>query len=260
MHPRHAALAAATLLTVLAPPATAPPATAAPASPGASSVATTSDRHPVARVRVIGHSVNGRPIRALRIGDPEARRTVVAMAAMHGDELAARRILGTLRKRDRIRGVDLWIVPTVNPDGARRHHRKNARGVDLNRNYPVRWKRLRGPYDSGPRPRSEPETRAMMRFLRRTDPRYVVSFHQPLHGVDTSNPKSPTLARRLARNLRLPSKAFTCGGRCHGTMTQWFNKRRSGAAITVELGPSPSRRYLSTVAPRGLLRSVRPRR
>lgn len=251
MHLRHAALAATTLATVLSP---------AVAADRAPSSAPAPQRNPAAVVRVIGHSVNGRPIRATRIGDPDARRTVVAMAAMHGDELAARRILGTLRERDRIRGVNLWIVPTVNPDGARRHHRKNARGVDLNRNYPVRWKRLHGAYDSGPRPRSEPETRTMMRFLRRVDPRYVVSFHQPLYGVDTSNPKAPGLARRLARNLRLPSKTFTCGGRCHGTMTQWFNRRRPGAAITVELGPSPSRRYLSTVAPRGLLRAVRPRR
>lgn len=252
MQRRHAGLVAATMLVALNPPAA--------ATPDRPVTATVAAAGPSATVRVIGHSVRGRPIRALRIGDPHARRTVVVLAAMHGDELAARRILGTLRKRDRIRRLDLWVVPTVNPDGARRHHRKNARGVDLNRNYPVRWKRLRGPYDSGPRPRSEPETRTIMRFLRRTHPRYVVSFHQPLHGVDSSRPKTRPLARRLARHLNLPRKSFRCGGHCHGTMTQWFNKRRPGAAVTVELGPSPSRRYLTKVAPRGLLRAVRPRR
>lgn len=217
--------------------------------------------HPaVVKVKIIGKSVRGRPVRAWQLGDPNARRTVVAMAAMHGDELAPRRILWTLRNGPKVRGINLWVVPVVNPDGARRHHRKNAHGVDLNRNYPVRWKELDGPYESGPHPKSEPETRILMRFLKRKDPRYVVSFHQPLHGVDSSGPKTNKLARRLARYLHLPRKSFSCGGHCHGTMTQWFNKRRPGAAITVELGRSPSKRYLTKVAPRGLLRAVGGRR
>ena len=42
--------------------------------------------------------------------------------------------------------------------------------------------------------------------------------------------------RRLAKNLELPKKPLTCGGACHGTMTQWFNKNHKGAAITVEYG------------------------
>lgn len=212
-----------------------------------------------AKATVIGRSVRGRPIRAWRIGNRKARRKVVVLAAMHGNELAPRRVLRSLRQR-RIRRVDMWIVPTVNPDGARRHRRKNAHGVDLNRNFPVRWKDLDGHYESGPRPRSERETRVLMRFLRRVDPRYVVSFHQPLHGVDISTPKSRKLASRLARHMKLPKKAFTCSGGCHGTMTQWFNKRRRGIAVTVELGSSPSKRYLTQVAPRGLLRAVRPKR
>lgn len=211
------------------------------------------------RAKIIGESVRDRPIRAWRIGNPKARRKVVVLAAMHGDELAPRRVLRSLRRRPHIGRVDMWVVPTANPDGAHRHRRKNARGVDLNRNYPVRWKDLDGAYESGPRPRSEPETRALMRFLRRVDPRYVVSFHQPLHGVDVSAPKSAAFGRRLARRLHLPTKSFRCGGHCHGTMTQWFNRRRRGVAITVELGRSPSKRYLTRVAPRGLLRAVRPR-
>ena len=214
---------------------------------------------PRAQAKVIGKSVQGRPIRAWRIGNPKANRKVVVMAAMHGDELAPRRILHRLRKRRHIGRIDMWVVPTVNPDGARRHRRKNSHGVDLNRNFPVRWKDLDGRYESGPRPRSERETRVLMRFLRRVDPRYVVSFHQPLHGVDVSTPQSAKLARKLARHLRLPKKSFTCGGGCHGTMTQWFNRRLGSAAVTVELGRSPSKRYLTRIAPRGLLRAVRPR-
>ena len=246
------------------------PGTTANAEPAASaaSVASTTESSAAAsspaasskRVRVIGKSQRGRPIRAWRIGSRKAKRKVVVLAAMHGNELAPRRILHSLRKRRNIRRVDMWIVPTVNPDGARRHRRKNARGVDLNRNFPVRWKDLDGKYESGVRPRSERETRVLMRFLRRVNPRYVVSFHQPLYGVDVSTRKSRRLARRLSRQLNLPKKRFTCSGGCNGTMTQWFNKRRRGIAVTVELGRSPSKRYLTRVAPRGLLRAVRPKR
>jgi protein MpaA len=85
---------------------------------------------------------------------------------------------------------------------------------------------------------------------------YVISFHQPLHGIDVRGAKKPRWTRHLAENLRLPTHRVDCGGACHGTMTQWFNARHDGFAITVELGYTPSARYLTKVAPRGLLRSV----
>ena len=44
----------------------------------------------------------------------------------------------------------------------------------------------------------------MMRFLRDVSPDYVLSFHQPLHGVDTDN-KRPGFSRRVARTLHLPA-------------------------------------------------------
>jgi hypothetical protein len=36
-------------------------------------------------------------------------------------------------------GTQLWVIPTVDPDGQRARTRKNAHGVDLNRNFPYRW-------------------------------------------------------------------------------------------------------------------------
>jgi len=214
------------------------------------------DRPAVIAARVIGHSVNDRDIYAFHTGDPRADTTAVVVATMHGNEPAPQRTLRTLLDGNPIAGVDLWLVPTYNPDGAADADRQNARGVDLNRNYPRRWKPLTGDYYSGPRPRSEPETRTMMRFLDRVDPDYVISFHQPLHGIDVRGAKEPRWVRRLAENLHLPTHQIDCGGACHGTMTQWFNARHDGFAITVEMGSSPSLRYLTKVAPRGVLRSI----
>ncbi len=144
-------------------------------------------------------------------------------------------------------------MPVYNPDGFGANSRRNAHGVDLNRNYPYHWADLDGNYESGPRPASEPETKAMMRFLRDVRPDYVLSFHQPLHGVDTDN-KRPGFSRHVARTLRLPATTLDCGGVCHGTMTGWFNHHFKGFALTVEYGAHPPRRLMQVTAPRQVLR------
>ena len=99
----------------------------------------------------------------------------------------------------------LWVIPVVNPDGLARHineseliGRKNGRdndgngrlsnkeGVDLNRNYPFGWGSLNGKgsrssathaWYRGPSPGSEPETQAMMRFIKSEQPLASISYH-----------------------------------------------------------------------------------
>ncbi len=205
--------------------------------------------------RQIGTSVQGRPIMAIRVGNPNARVKAVVLGSIHGNERAGIKVARAIRDARRVRGVDLWLIPTVNPDGVARNRRQNARGVDLNRNWAHRWKPLTGPHYSGPRPFSEPETRALRDFFLTIKPRFVVSFHQPLYGVGKGG-KNPALLRRLATELRLPTKSFRCSGACHGTMTQWFNDRLSGTAVTVEFGRHPSRHYLHNRARRGTVRAV----
>ncbi len=206
--------------------------------------------------RIIGHSVNGHPMRAYELGDPTAAVTVVALGAMHGNETGGKVVLSDLRDGSPISGVHLWVIPRDNPDGVLRHQRHNARGVDLNRNFPTHWKPLTGYYYSGPKPSSEPETRALMRFLNDVDPNYVVTFHSPLYGVDVYGAKDRPFARRLAKKMRLPIKEFDCSGVCHGTLTQWFNARHAGACVTVEFRASPSSRYLHVRAPKGLVSAI----
>jgi protein MpaA len=198
--------------------------------------------------RVIGHSVQGREIVAWRLGEP-GTRTYVLVSTMHGDEGATRFILQALRDGPAFDGINVWVLPTYNPDGLAARTRRNAHGVDLNRNFPYRWRDLDGNYESGPRPGSEPETRAVMAWLREVNPRRVLSFHQPLLGVDTDT-KDPRFARRVARALRLPTRTLDCGSVCHGTMTMWFNHRFRGSALTVEYGARPPRRRMRVEAPR----------
>lgn len=234
------------------------PAVAAAADDGSGT-----DDAPVVHKLRIGTSVKGRAVMAYRVGDPDAKVKAVVLGSIHGNEQAGMRVVGAIRAADikkngdrgRIRGVDLWVVPTINPDGVARNTRQNARRVDLNRNWGVKWAPLGAPYFSGKKAWSEPETRAFRDFLKKIDPRFVVSFHQPLHGVGRAGER-PAFVKRLARGLKLPRKAFNCTGVCHGTMTEWFNKRHDGTAVTVEFGAHPRRPYLRHRAMRGTIEAV----
>ena len=206
--------------------------------------------------RILGYSVRDGPIRAYELGQRSAPTTVVAIAAMHGNETEGTTVLRTLIEGAPIKGVRLWVIPRHNPDGVVRDQRHNARGVDLNRNFPTNWAPLTGWYYSGPKPASEPETRILMRFLDRIDPDHVVTMHSPLYGIDVYGAKDRPFARRLSEELALPRKEFNCTGECHGTLTQWFNRNHAGACVTVEFGESPTWRYLHVRAPRGLVRAI----
>lgn len=252
------AMLSATLLGAIVPAAYAVDArSSTPSLPLVHSGGDAAVRRPaVLSAHVIGHSVKGHAIRAFELGDRSADVTVVAIAAMHGNETGGLVVLDNLRDGSRVHGVHLWVIPRDNPDGVLRDNRHNAHGVDLNRNFPTKWASERGYYYSGPNPSSEPETRSLQRFLHHVDPDYVVTFHSPLHGVDAYQSKDRPFAHRLARGLLLPLKSFDCSGGCHGTLTQWFNTRHQGACVTVELGAEPRGHYLNVRAPRGLLRAV----
>lgn len=206
---------------------------------------------PVTERVVIGLSSQGREIVAYHrytaglIGS----HPFLVIGQMHGDEETGKSVAKALRARTLPVGMDLWIIPTINPDGDRRDTRYNARAVDLNRNFPTSWiKQGKGTrYYSGPRAASEPETKAVRDFLLVVQPWRTVSIHNPLNGVDSSNPKDPALARDLARWSGYPTKSFTCTTGCHGTMTQFINAETPGAAVTFEFGSSTTTAQLNRV-------------
>src|SRR4029453_11598058 len=130
-----------------------------------------------AAVHLVGHSVQGRRIIAYELGDPTAARSVLVVGCIHGNECAGIAVVDRLRRLGPLEGVDLWLVPDANPDGRAAGTRGNARGVDLNRNFPHRWRPLRGVYDSGAEPGSERETGTAMELMLRLRPKVTIWFH-----------------------------------------------------------------------------------
>ena len=63
----------------------------------------------------------------------------------------------------------------------------------------------------------------------------MLSFHQPLHGVDVAVER-PTFARRVARLLGLPTTHAQLRRRLPRHHDRWFNHRFPGFALTVEYG------------------------
>lgn len=136
-----------------------------------------------ARVMVVGRSHEGAPLIRVEIGAPDAPRGSLLLAGTHAMEWigveAALAILDAVASAPS--GRRLVAFPLVNPDGYRRAERDlragrrlrfvraNARGVDLNRNWPTHWKTTRliprlfpvlG--GAGRAPGSEPEVRVIL--------------------------------------------------------------------------------------------------
>jgi len=189
----------------------------------------------------IGKSVKGRTIWAIHRTRPGATKRVVVVGQVHGDERAGIRVTRRLKQAELPENLDLWIIPTANPDGLAAGTRTNARGVDLNRNFPYRWRRINvgRPTYSGPSAASEPETKALRAFITRIEPRITITFHQPLFGVG-KNDKRPEVHTAISKGIRLPVKEYACSSVCYGSFTSWHNRRREGVAVTVEFARTAS--------------------
>jgi protein MpaA len=163
------------------------------------------------RSEIFGRSVQGRPIWAHVLG--EGPEVTLIFAAVHGNETATPYQVQQLRvhlKRHPylLKNRRVVLVPVLNPDGLKRRSRVNARGVDINRNYPGTWRRAkRGErFRPGAAPASEPEAQAMIRLTNKYQPHKIVSIHQPLHCIAYSGERSRGLAMAMAKENGYPVK------------------------------------------------------
>ena len=197
---------------------------------------------------VIGHSAEGREIRATRVGEPDAAVNVLVVGDVHGNEPAGEAIVARLRRAQVPDGVALWLVRTGNPDGRAANTRQNAHGVDLNRNFPWRWRPgARGTFYPGPRAGSEPETQSLMRLVRRVRPQLSIYYHQMLGITVRARGADPSVMADYARRTGLPLRSLP---NYRGTAVGWQNRLiPAGSAFVVELhaGPAPAERHADAV-------------
>ncbi len=159
-----------------------------------------------------GQSRLGIPLEVWR---PSGRCTLLIHAGIHGEEPETTFALSRALRLQSEPSPSCAVVLAANPDGLIRGTRGNARGVDLNRNFPTRdWRpdpamhrsTLDDPRDvvlsPGSAPCSEPETAALIALIEELRPETVVALHAPLECIDDS--KQGRLARWLAERTGLP--------------------------------------------------------
>jgi hypothetical protein len=148
------------------------------------------------------------PAAAVRAVSAQAPLRVLVLGGIHGDEAAAVSLVFDWIVRARASAstrVHWRLTPLVNPDGLLRRPstRVNARGVDLNRNFPTRdwareapkWWAERTKKDPrrfpGRKPLSEPESQWVQRQIESWQPNLIVSVHAPYGVLDFDGPPPP---------------------------------------------------------------------
>jgi murein peptide amidase A len=222
--------------------------------------AATSPRHPVprpsrsdaTRVRatpatwvVIGHSRQGRRIVAAQFGSGPRRLLVVG--GVHGREYGRRvaeRLAAYLVAHPGAipPGSRVDVLPCLNPDGAALRRRGNARNVDLNRNFPTAdWTRALRSGDpaatacnGGTGPASEPETRALLRYLGQGFD-CVISLHSKGGFIDFNGLHARRIAAVMSRASGLPVERIAYQGSITGSLGEYGPAAYHMPVITVEL-------------------------
>lgn len=192
-------------------------------------------------------SVEGLPIlyADLPAADPGRAPRVLLFGGIHGDELSSVSIvfgfLDELAARD-ARSVHWRVVPVLNPDGLLRRPatRGNARGVDLNRNFPSPdWQRRAKTYwrhATGSDPRrypgaaamSEPESRWLVAQIMAFAPDVVVAMHAPLGLLDFDG-------RTEEAPHRLGFLDLQTLGTYPGSLGEWAGEHLGIPVVTPEL-------------------------
>lgn len=201
-----------------------------------------------ARPFVLGHSHDGRPIEAIRIGRADAPRLVILLGRQHPPEvtgaIAMRAFVDALAAQAGGLGdVQFLVVPMLNPDGtARGHWRANRGAQDLNRDW--------GGF-------TQPETRAVKAWLdalpAAVRPVLMLDFHSTRSNLFyVQGPDETDAAQRRflvawleGRENALAGYPFTIEPRNanpgSGTAKNWFHATYAIPAYTYEVADDADR-------------------
>ncbi|MBJ00221.1 MAG: hypothetical protein CME67_03235 [Halobacteriovoraceae bacterium] len=216
----------------------------------------------------IGKTVEGRELWMVKISDnvsvDETEPEFKYISSMHGNEITGRELTQFFIKdllegygkdariTSLINNTELFIMPSMNPDGSKRKRRGNANWVDLNRNFPD-W--TKG--DANTWTKRQPETVAVMKLHTKRNFALSANFHGGAVVVnypwDSTHDRHPldALVRELSlryaqenypmRTSREFKDGVTNGAdwyKLHGGMQDWSYFWHNDLQVTVELSDS----------------------
>lgn len=189
--------------------------------------------------REVGRSKLGAPIHLASIG--RGPRSVLFIGSIHGDEpqgtdLIYRMMRDAGRYKSLLERNRFLAIPNANPDGYARRIRTNLNGVDLNRNFPTRWRRTaRGRFFSGPKPLSEPESQVLARVVDDEAPDLIVAFHAHMACNNYDGASAAPVARAMARANGYRLLPFI-GYETPGSLGQYASNGLGIPIVTLEVG------------------------
>ncbi|MBC3881035.1 DUF2817 domain-containing protein [Undibacterium sp. LX40W] len=167
---------------------------------------------------------------------------ILLIGGIHGDEHTASSIVFKwmeVLQKNRPQEFQWKVAPIVNPDGLLARKRVNARGVDLNRNFPTPdWDKEARAYwekktKSDPRrfpgnaPISEPESRWVFDTIKTYKPHVIISVHAPFGVLDLDGPAKPP--RRFGRLV------YNRVGVYPGSLGNYSGMHQEIPVLTIEL-------------------------
>jgi len=227
----------------------------------------------IAKLISIGKSVEGRDLWVVKISDnvnvDEVEPEFKYISSMHGNEITGRELTQSLIKdiitaygtdkriTDLVNNTEIYIMPSMNPDGSKRQQRANAKRKDLNRDFPD-W--VSGDINSAKQ--RQVETKAIMKFQAERQFSLSANFHggavvvnYPWDSTSTRHPFDK-LVKELSikyadenpemRNSRRFNQGVTNGADWYvlnGGMQDWSYHWHNDLQVTVELSSDKWPRY-----------------
>ena len=199
---------------------------------------------------VYGTSEMGKELICHVVGDETAKRSLLMIFGVHGFEddyphdgqvlrlIAEEVIAHYAAAPEKLADCCLYIVPTANPDGLQDGKtqngfgRCNANGLDINRDFPVNWKKRTDDRNrTGDEPFSTAEARAIRDLVERIKPTWAMD----VHGWINASYGDGAMARTFARPFRFTVKQPVSGG----MLCSWLSTVTE-EAIMLELPFSPN--------------------
>lgn len=248
--------------------------------------------HGIVSYQIIGKSADGRNIYDVIVGNPQAEETMLVVSTLHGREYMASLLCMNQieyylsQYYQSIQGkevsevldqISIHYIVMANPDGvaisqfgfdairdkslrkklrrmrgSSKRWKANARGVDLNRNFPFHFKvlgRAGSEGYTGKSVASESETKAIIKLLEalRKDTRLkgVINYHAMGSIIfgdcksGSSAKKATTKMYRLARDITGYSSAAGYRSSGRGSFREYAMYKKKVASITIEIGRRP---------------------
>lgn len=196
----------------------------------------------IMRLESIGKSIKGKDLWVMKISDNPAVDEVEPefkyISSMHGDEITGRELMISLIDEmgskygsdpvitELINNTEIFIMPSMNPDGSDLKQRANAKWTDLNRNFPDMTRDT----ESSPNGR-QPETQHIMKFQSERQFALSANFHggtvvanYPWDSKYDAHPLKD-LVIEISQGYSNLNPAMRSSGEFHGGITngaQWY--------------------------------------